>query len=280
MRLAVSEYGLSGNPCTDLKLSVDERDVLDRKPFSPVHLTRLCESPVFHDPPKLTKGACGAAAFWIPLISLFSGARLEEIGQLPLSDTLEEGGIHYFWFREDEAPDEDEQEPRQRRRRRRRKSEQADPEVAKSIKTKAGRRRVPFHQILIDLGILDYIKARREAGDVMLFPQLKPYRGRYTKNFSRFWARYQDEHITPDEAIVFHSLRHKFIGQLRGAGVEEEYIKALVGHARELQTAKERKTNNVTDIYGDAYPIPLLNAKVQRVNYPTLVLKRIDAFTR
>ena len=274
MTLANTEYDLSGDPCADLQLPVDERDVLQRRPFSVVHLGKMRTSPVFRNPPRVTKGGCGAAAYWMPLIALYTGARLEEIGQLPMTDILKEGEIEYFWFRTTEDEDEDDDRGKARRRRRRGAPKKEDD---KSLKTAAGRRRVPFHRVLLELGFLDYIAARRAAGDMMLFPLLKIYRGRWTKNFSRYWARYQDKYMTEDPARVFHSFRHGFIDALRQAGIRKEYIKAIVGHARELEETRE-EANDVTEDYGNAYNVKLLNDLVQKVAYHGIEFERIEAF--
>ena len=273
MGVTVKDYDLPGDPSANLRLPVEDCDVLNRQPFTPPLLQKLMASPVFQDPPKVPKAGCGAPAFWMPLIGLYAGARLEEIGQLPLNDILVEEGITYFWFREEE----DENKPSSRRRRRGEKRS----EEAKSIKTKAGRRRVPVHQVLIDLGFLEYLAARHAAGDKMLFPQLAPYRGRYTKNWSRWWARYQDKHITDDEAFVFHSFRHSFIGRMRDAEIPLEYMKAIVGHARELEELQGKpKASDVTDDYGDASPIRRINKQIQNIVYPGLKFKRIEAYLK
>ncbi|MGP8261418.1 MAG: site-specific integrase [Rhodoblastus sp.] len=273
MSIAVTEYDLSGDPSVGLRLPIEDCDVLERHPFTPPLLYKVRASPVFQNPPKVSKGGCGAAAFWMPLISLYSGARVEEIGQIPLSDILEEAGITYFWFREDE--DDDADQPRRQRRGRRKSQEE------KSIKSKAGRRRVPVHPALIELGFLEYLAARRAAGDKMLFPQLEPYRGRYTKNWSRWWGRYQDRHITDDEAFVFHSFRHSFIGRMRAAEIPLEYMKGIVGHARELDEPREKHiASDVTEGYGDASPIRILNILIQKVDYPGLKFERIEAFLK
>ncbi|WP_294537116.1 site-specific integrase [uncultured Rhodoblastus sp.] len=270
MRLAVNEFDFpGGDPTSGLRLPVSDSDVLERHPFTPPLLAKMAMSPVFQEPPKVSIGGCGAAAFWIPLVSLYSGARLEEVGQLLLSDIFCESGIPYFWFRED---DEESETNKKTRRRGKAKSEED-----KSIKTKAGRRRVPVHGVLIELGLLEYIEARRKAGDKMLFPGLTSYRGRWTKNWSRWWARYQDEHITDDPAFVFHSFRHSFIGAMRRINMQRDLMKVLVGHARELEH-DQRGGDDVTESYGDAVPIKVLNRAMQRINYPGLKFKRIEAF--
>src|SRR5690349_12926065 len=70
--------------------------------------------------------------FWAPLIGLFSGARLNEIGQLRKGDVERVAEIWCFRIT-DEGEDE------------------------RSVKTSAGKRVVPMHQELIQLGLLDYL---------------------------------------------------------------------------------------------------------------------------
>lgn len=67
----------------------------------------------------------GTAKFWVPLIALYSGARMGEILQLYPSDIKEENGIHYFDFNADGDD--------------------------KTLKTRTSERKVPIHQMLITL---------------------------------------------------------------------------------------------------------------------------------
>ena len=107
--LAITEYDLEGNPCTKSSVArSDPGDQIKRLPFSLADLKRLfLESPVYRNPPKVSAAGCGAAGFWIPLIALFEGARLEEIGQLLIEDVKIEDGIPYFYITVINDDDED-----------------------------------------------------------------------------------------------------------------------------------------------------------------------------
>ena len=72
-----------------------------------------------------------------------------------------------------------------------------------------------------------FVARRRVAGYVRLFPELEHYRGRCTKNWSRYWARLTDRHVTDRKDKAFHSFRHTFTRKLRHARVAETTIKAL-----------------------------------------------------
>jgi integrase len=68
------------------------------EPFSLSELQKLCASPVFTQGVR-PHGGKGEAAYWFPLISLFSGARRTEIAQLKVGDVREgESGIWFFDF--------------------------------------------------------------------------------------------------------------------------------------------------------------------------------------
>jgi integrase len=85
--------------------------------------------------------------------------------------------------------------------------------------------------------------------------------------------------VTDDPAFVFHSLRHTFIGAMRRKGTRLDFMKALVGHARELELELEDAKDD-TEEYGDAVPIAILNDVVRQVEYPRIKFERIEAFLR
>ena len=42
------------------------------------------------------KGGAGEAAYWVPILAMFTGARLEELGQLMRVDVQSERGTHFL----------------------------------------------------------------------------------------------------------------------------------------------------------------------------------------
>jgi len=272
--LAIKEYDLEGNPCTGLQLPIESGDRTKRMPFSLTDLKRLfLESPTYRNPPKVSAAGGGAAAFWIPLIGLFEGARLEEAGQLLVEDVKIEGGIPYFYITTIDDVDENGGNSGSRK-------QAKGPRAAleKTLKSLASKRRVPIHRVLIELGFLDFVARRRAAGDRRLFPELKSYRGRWTKNWSRWWARYQDKYVSDAPEKVFHSFRNTFIDAMR-AGVPLEIQIALVGHAA-AEGAKGRAKNDTIDRYGRGYPIAVLNEELQKVAYDDLDLSHLAAIAK
>jgi integrase len=272
--LAITEYDLDGNPCTKLQLPIRTGDRTERQPFSLADLKRLfLESPTYRNPPKVSAGGCGAAAFWIPLIGLFEGARLEEIGQLLVEDVKVEDGIPYFDIT---TIDDGEENGGVGGAGKRAKSPKAPHE--KTLKTLASKRRAPVHRVLIEAGFLEYAARRRVAGVKGLFPELTDYRGRCTKNWSRWWGRYQDKYVSDAPEKVFHSFRHTFIDAMR-AGVPKEFQIALVGHAA-ADGGKGRAQNDTIDRYGRGYRVSVLNEQLQKFAYPGLDLSHLAAVAK
>ena len=120
--------------------------------------------------------------FWVPLITLFSGMRLEEICQLRTDDIREEEGIAYF--------DLNDRPPRQ-------------------LKNKNAVRKVPIHSELIRLGLLRYANGFGKHS-YALFPQLKPggADNKLGHAFSKWFTRYRKQIGVYRKNLDFHSLRH------------------------------------------------------------------------
>lgn len=275
MDLAIAEYDVNGNPCSGLQLPIQDGDQIERLPFDLVDLKRLfLESPTYRNPPKVSAAGGGAAAFWLPLIGLFQGARLEEIGQLLTEDVRVEDGIPYLHITI--IQDDDEEGGGAARRKGSKRSVEL-PE--KSLKTPASRRRLPIHHVLIELGFLDYVARRRAAGDKRLFPQLTSYRSRWTKNWSRWWGRYQDKYVSAAREKCFHSFRHTFIDAMRLGSIPIEFQVALVGHAA-IERSNQRPKKKTIDKYGSGYPVAVLNGELQKVAYPGLDLSHLAAVAK
>ena len=160
--------------------------------------------------------------YFCPLVALLSGARLNELCQLRLSDITEEDGITILNITDDDET---------------------------KTKTKAGIRRVPVHPFLLKLGFGEYIKSRK--GHHMLFDglRLEAETGRWSANASAWYGRFRESIDLRQRGKDFHSFRHNVISMLIDKEVDERLIKALVGHAEGL--SKEVLKSDVTfDVYG------------------------------
>lgn len=193
------------------------------------------------------KGGGGNASYWLPLLALFTGARLEELCQLHPDDVMKVS--FYDGSREASAwviriTDEGE---------------------GQGLKNAGSRRRVPLHPELERLGFIDYAQQAKAEGRKRIFHKLAPsVDGKEGGNFTKWFGRYlRDTCKVADKRMVFHSFRHLFKEVLREAEVPKEINDALTGH----------ESGDVGDKYGgDDYPIrPLVNAiKRYRVSGLTL----------
>lgn len=155
--------------------------------------------------------------YWLPLLGLLTGARLNELSQLDLDDLRKtEQGKWYFDFNLDQ-PD---------------KLEVRD----KSLKTSNSVRVVPMHTRLIDLGLLEYVGKLRESGHRKLFPELTRDRLKGYSKQSGKWFNSQflgvQLGIARNGKKTFHSLRHGLLTQLDRNGVDKRTIQQLAGHER------------------------------------------------
>jgi integrase len=144
---AVESGYIGRNPAK--KLSRPERRSRqdENPPFTQGQLEQLFNGPVH----------CGQARhpyqFWLPLLGLYTGGRLEELCQLIVSDVVETNGIWAISIN-DEGDD-------------------------KRIKTQQSRRIIPLHPQIVSLGFLQYIDSLKAARGSHVFPELKRIGGRY-----------------------------------------------------------------------------------------------------
>jgi integrase len=153
--------------------------------------------------PASFKGRTGAD-YWLPLLGLWTGARLEELGGLRVEDVKEGDGVPYLFIR---ATDE------------------------RRLKNAGSERRVPLHPALLGAGFLAFVAERRQAGDVMLFPELRAdAHGKLTRLWGKRFARHVRVvcGVTDKRIALMHSLRHAWATAAR-AVMREEHRHALGG---------------------------------------------------
>lgn len=155
------------------------------------------------------------AHFWLPLVGLLTGARVNEICQInPQTDVLQDdAGIWYFIISSEGD---------------------ADARVTKSIKNKVSRRDVPLHAELLKQGFLSYFERVRSEGAQLLFPTFKP-KNRRAAGRAEEWFRdllkvtgLRDE--TPGKTLTgFHAFRHTI--ETRAKNLRVGSINDITGHA-------------------------------------------------
>lgn len=183
-----------------------------RAPFTPADLTAIfqCKSlmkDTFQVPWK----------FWVPVLGLFTGARIEELCQLRLEDIRKEDGLWLLDITEvlDEAAG-----------------------IDTHVKSQASLRKVPLHPFIVEgLHFPQYIASLKRQGYESLFPMFKKTKETnftYSHPVSKWFGLHLKELGVKDNPAegkkVFHSFRHTVIHHCRVLGINEVLIADTVGH--------------------------------------------------
>lgn len=135
--------------------------------------------------------------YWIPLMALFSGARLGELCELRLEDFRVVERIPVFDILDG--------------------------------KTDSSRRRVPIHSVLQELGLLQFVDALKARGAVrLLHHRSADY---LSKAVGRQWSDWLKACGVKGDRKVFHSFRSTAITDLHNADAKGFAIRRAVGHA-------------------------------------------------
>jgi integrase len=200
LNYAVRNGLMSRNPVSDMM--IPESKEKKRVPFEAEDLKKI-----FHSKDYLEDSHNESFKFWLPILALFTGCRLDELAQLHLDDIRKENRI---WL----LDINDEQE--------------------KNVKTEDSKRLVPIHPFLLnELNLVGYVQSLRDTGEKRLFPELEQLRDGYGQKAGQWFSRYKVSHCgITDERKTFHSFRHTFCDTLaQSTDVEERAIIQLAGHA-------------------------------------------------
>ena len=146
--------------------------------------------------------------FWLPLLALYTGCRLEELASLYCEHVHQVEGL---WCIE------------------------VNNDYDRKVKNLNAIRTVPLHPTLVDnFKFPDYVN-RVKAGRV--FPELKMVNYKYGHEFSKRFGYYRKETIgITDSKKTFHSFRHNVSDHLYQKLVTEALIEELTGRAGKTQT--------------------------------------------
>lgn len=204
------DYGfIEKNPVSGLidkdknkKRPDEERDV-----FSTDDLRKIfCESSEYlHDQMK------HPYQFWIPLIGLYTGMRIEEVCQLYVADIKQLEGVWCFDINQDRQD--------------------------KSVKN-SERRKVPLHPFLIkDLNFVGFVQGLPDQNG-RIFPELKRISNKYSKYATRWFSKFKKKCgvVAEPGNKAFHSFRHTVANHLYEKDVPETNVSMLVGHSLSGET--------------------------------------------
>jgi integrase len=208
------------NPAEGLTLTQTRRPDEERKPYDLEDLQQIIKYLPLSSGRFLVSGSS-----WVPLVALYSGMRLEEICQLVPADVHEVDGIPLFDL------------------------------LNKDLKTVSSPRLVPVHPVLVDLGLLEYVKTVPVSCNLW---GLKVYRGNFGKLYGKQYGNWLRKHITKDALKVFHSFRHNVADALKLAEVREPLAKQVMGHSNgDITTGR----------YGSKYPPSAVLEAVKQITY-------------
>lgn len=149
--------------------------------------------------------------YWAPLISLYTGMRLEEICQLHTEDIYEEDGLWIIDVKE----------------------ESSDGLNDNTLKTKNSKRKIPIHKKLIESGLIEYRNSLLNAKEIHLFPLLNKTKNyKYGKQVGKRFGDYIKKlGISPDKS--FHSLRHTFANFFKIHHLDNAVFTQIFGHEQQ-----------------------------------------------
>ena len=233
------------NPAEGVSIKDAEAAKNKRRSFDLASLNAIFGSPVYTSGERPTQGR-GEAAYWLPLLALFTGARMEELGQLrpgdvvclPFPDT--DGREQAAWFIKITT----------------------DKADGLRLKNAASERLVPVHPELERLGFVRHALAMKAQRRARIFHELRPGAyGRLTAKWGEWFSSYRrDVCGVTDRRMVFHSFRHTFKDYARHAGIAEGVQRQIMGHSGE----------DVADEYGSGHSLYRLAEGMKLYRVPGL----------
>jgi integrase len=235
------------SPFRGLKIAERKRVRDERDPFTVDELHAIFSAPLYTGCKSLhhwqKPGGVvprDSGLYWVPLISLYTGARLGEIIQLYIEDVREEHDVLFFDIN-DRGED-------------------------KRIKTAYSERSVPIHKHLLDMGFMDLVEKRRSQGQKRVFPDLPMGEdGYYSSPFSKKFSRFLKVAGVKHKKNAFHSFRHNFEDACRDSDISTEVMDALQGHGPEGMSKR----------YGRGYYLRKLNEAMARLQFRDLDLNHL-----
>jgi integrase len=221
---AVKEGYVASNPAIGLQVQRNSRADLERMAYSIEDMKAMIRC-LSWDPKHPER-------YWVPLIGMYQGMRLNEICQLYNEDIQNVEGLWCISVN----------------------SEAADKEV----KNSASQRVIPIHPELIKAGFLKYVERSRSIHE-RLWPALTKRRDGYAHDFGKWYQRINRASVTEEPRKVFHSLRHSFVDFFKQAGTPEAIIAEMVGHSNEKSMTMGR--------YGKRYQPRVLLDTLVLLNY-------------
>ena len=151
--------------------------------------------------------------YFVPLLAIFTGCRLEELCMMRVKDIMKVNGVWVYHIREEGEYGEEETK----------------------VKNPYSERDVPLHNVLVDtLGFVRYVKHIKKLGHERVFHELTKRGNRFQKNVGKF---FNDKYLKKiglkdgGRKVSFHSFRHSVETHLTNQNVNPRFIDYLQGHS-------------------------------------------------
>ena len=197
----------------------------ERSPFTDDDLKLLFGTTLYKD-----KVYAHDWQYWLPLLGLYTGARLEELCQLKGQDFKVTDGCHFIDIH-------------------------GEGDTQNRVKTPSSIRKIPVHSELIKLGFLDTVNKRPSESFLFDLSRINTNLGHVP---SKWFSGYKASLGLPKGTKVFHSFRHTLRDKLTLNGVPNEHIRELLGHEQIGETFGR---------YGSSIPVKVLAESLEKLHF-------------
>jgi integrase len=219
----VSDNYFSDLTLTDKRQAHEKKDIFSKEDLELIFSNQIFAKKVFNH----------SYYYWLPLLALYTGARINEICQLHLDDIRQEDDVWVFDINDN---------------------------LEKKLKNPSSKRLIPIHSKLFDFGLLKYIKRLQTKGEAMLFPELIKRRDGYATDASRWFGRFRIKIGVTAKEKTFHSFRHTVADSLKQLGNDDKQVAAILGHSGSSITF---------DLYGKPFKPPILKPVIEQLEFNT-----------
>ena len=187
-----------------------------------------------------------ASQWWLPLLSLHTGARPSELLQMRLDDITTVDGVLCA-------------------------SVVDDADTGQQVKTQAGIRTFPIHPLLLELGFAEYIEELRDTDRDRVLHGIPLGNRKAGDQAGKWWnERYRVKHLHgfKEQRKTLYSFRHTFVTHaLNVANIELPLVQQIVGH--------EKSQMGATKHYDKGATMTRLFDELGKVDFKLPAIKRI-----